>query len=367
MRAIRQAGHTLLLSDSALIRVWPLKILARRLRCRQEAQRAEAQLAILSLIRNDALCATYARSTRRALERYATRSSTLIKEVRAVLDGNKANEFGSTASLDGEIERLRSDVSGLNEQDLSWRTRAANVLAGRSSLLQQIGLDAPPLLPQIQYLDKRIGSALKSAPGARNPDDCLSDAEHALENICSAFSYVSRVRAAERALTASIGRLDTLVLPRADETKDRTSLRLTQEEGHKSYEAGEFARARSHYDAALRLSKRMILAEIAERRKRKQEARDWAAVLRRQDETAQKLSIEIDELIAHGAGSEFEAAWSALHGRIDALILARACEMGTRDQRYIASRIGKKSTVRWGETIKWGDLERFAEALVKEL
>jgi hypothetical protein len=145
-------------------------------------------------------------------------------------------------------------------------------------------------------------------------------------------------------------------------SEDVFSFRTTLSAGQQAFIAGDYVAARRHLDAALQLGKRVAAGNRAERVKRKAEAQQWRELL-----PEAEISAQIDDVLGHWSSPNFSHEWEELHKKIYDLVLAKACEMGNRDQRIIANRIGVKRTVRWREHMEWKDLERFAQATVHEL
>jgi hypothetical protein len=145
-------------------------------------------------------------------------------------------------------------------------------------------------------------------------------------------------------------------------SEDVLTFHETLAAGQKAYSGGEYAAARRHLGAALEVAKRVAAGNRAERMRRKAEAQQWQDVL---GDAA--VSAEITNVLGRWSSPDFAHEWEELHKKIDDLVLAKACEMGNRDQKLIAKRIGVKRTVRWRDHMEWDELERFAKATVREL
>jgi vacuolar-type H+-ATPase subunit I/STV1 len=283
-----------------------------------------------------------------------------------VISARRKNSSGVLTPIDNlqhRYESLLLQIKRLLDQDSAWRTRAEALKAQRTELWERATRWSPTWQGTIKGFISETDEALRFARRTKNPEDQIAQAISAVARLRNALEYVEEVNSFNVKATRVAGRVESLQpIDGSYLSQDSLSFRETLAAGQQAFAVGEYVTARRHLDAALRLGKRVVTTERAERLKRKAEARQWIRIL-----GDKKISAEITSVLGHSSSPEFHVEWEELHQKIDDLVLAKACEMGKHDQETIAKRIGIKRTVRWRKQIEWNDLLRFAQAMVKEL
>jgi hypothetical protein len=342
---------------------WPISRFVNRLNCWHEAD--TAKLLLFKLAELDEQCRgdKYARISETGIEK----AQRAIKSLRGELkEANRKNVSGTLTPVQRfelKYNSLRQQIETVLQQDRKWRTRGENLRTERTELWERVVKWAPKWQLTVKAFITETDEALKVAPRAKSPDAQMQLAARAVSRLQNALEYVDEVNRLNSRATQVARRIEVLKpIAGSYVSEDALSFRATLSAGQQAFTAGEYVAARRHLDAALQLAKRVAASNREERMKRKAEAQQWKELL-----PDPGISAEITNVLGHWSSPEFAHEWEELHKKIDDLVLAKACDMGNRDQKIIAKRIGAKRTVRWREHMEWADLERFARATVYEL
>lgn len=350
-------------SGRSAARVWPVSRVLRKLDCIHEKGSADVLLSNLDELDRRTKLEHYAQVTAVSLRKLRRALMSLTIDVTSAKRKNDSGVLTLIDKLQHRYDYLRLQITRVLDLDSSWRTRADTLKCQRAELAKRSERWSPTWQQTILGFITEIDETLRFARRTRNPGDQLEQAAAAVARLQKALQYVEEVDALKVRASHLAQRIEKLKpIEGSYLSQDSLSFRETLCAGKEAFENGEYVAARRHLEAALRLAKRVVAAERAERLKRKAEARQWIEILGNK-----QIAAEITTVLGHSSDPEFHAEWERLHQKIDDLVLARACEMGNHDQKTIAKRIGVKRTLKWREQIEWNDLLRFAQAVVKEL
>lgn len=348
--------------------VWPFKTMLEVLDRRHEAKEADALSEKIAALDKKTRSEKYSRATNTHLLKHQRAISSLDNEVIATARKNRSGTLTSTNKLHDRYDSLLVEVTRMLNRDANWRTRAAHLRNQRTELWEQATKWSPAWQRTITLFIAEVDEALKFARLTGNPEDQLTDAKLAVGRLQSALDYVKKVGDCNKKAIHVAARIEKLKpIEGSYLSQDKSSFYETLAAGQEAFAIGEYVAARRHLDAALRLANRVLTTERSDRLKQKNEAKQWVTILGNKDLSAKTITAEITSVLENSSSLDFHADWEQLHKKIDDHVLARACEMGNRDQKAIAKRIGDKRTVKWRENIQWNDLLRFSQAVVKEL
>lgn len=342
---------------------WPISSLLRRLDCNHEKKAAEAVLRDLEALDKCTRDEKYAQATATFLLKHQRSLTSLTTDVISARRKNSSGTLTPIHKLRHRYESARVQINRILDQDANWRARANTLQRQRSELAKRSERWSPIWQRTILGFINEIDEALRFARRTRSPEDQLAQAAAAVARLQNALQYVEEVDGLNAKASRVAERVEKLrPLDGSYLSQDALSFRETIQAGKEAFDDGEYVAARRHLEAALRLAHTIVASERAERLKRKAEARQWIEVL-----GDRQIAAEINSVLDRSSDPDFHTRWEQLHRKIDDLVLAKACEMGNRDQKTISKRIGVKRTVKWRERMEWNDLLRFAQAVVKEL
>ena len=343
--------------------IWPISTILRKLNCSHEVGTAALLLDKLAALEEQSRGESYARMSESGIDKVQRAMRPLRCELNEAKRKNTSGKLTPVHRLELKCNSLQQQLETILEQDRKWRARAEGLRGQRTELWDCVVRWAPKWQLTVKVFINEADEALKATPRAKSPENQLQLASRAVSRLRSALESVEEVdRLNSRA--GQVARRVEMLRPIVGSyvSEDAQTFRETLAAGQNAFTAGEYSSARRHLDAALQVAKRVASGNRAERMKWKAEAQQWSELL---GDSA--ISAEITNVLGRWSSPDFAHKWEELHKKIDDVVLAKACEMGNRDQKTIAKRIGIKRTVRWGEHMKWDDLAKFAQATVNEL
>jgi hypothetical protein len=335
----------------------------RKLNCWHEVGTANLLSLELAKLEEQSRDHNYARITESGIEKLLRQIKSLRAELNETRRKNASGKLTPVSRLESKYDPLRQELETALKQDRKWRAQGERLRADRTELWDRVVKWAPKWQLTVKAFITETDEALKAAPRAKNPESQLQLAFRAVSRLRRALESVEEVDRLNGRANQMARRIEMLrPIARTYVSEDVLTFQETLAEGQKAFSGGEYAAARRHLGSALEVARRVAIGNRAERRKRRAEAQQWQDVL-----GDGAMSAEIANVLGRWSSPDFAHEWEELHKKIDDLVLAKACEMGNRDQKSIAKRIGIKRSVRWREHIEWDDLRRFAEATVREL
>jgi hypothetical protein len=346
--------------------VGPLRLLVTHLDCVYEAELARNLIVGVRELSESLSGTFYAQATGSTFKKHRKMAVSLLADSVQAERKNHDGTFTPVSPLSDRHNSLIVEHRRILALDLAWSTRATDLRNSRNHISEDSLQWSTATQQRTTRLVARIDEELIRAKREALPDRALNQVAALLKSLREELEYASSVRTLLTRTSTTANRVQRMSLTAARSfIEDRQRFAKTFEVGEQAFIAGDYVAARRHLAAARELAQQCMSAARAERIRRINDAQEWIAILGDKEEWARNLGDKIQKTIDYEGSDPFQVRWDVTRKIIDDEILTRACEMGDRDRKSIAERIGSKNTVKWGSTISWKSLELFARSVAK--